>query len=179
MIETKLENPHAGPLARWYAEPMMPEQARSVLEQAWGRMHLGQRSGQHSVTGRLQVMVARHWLDGAPQPHDYDMAMRAGFRNRRARALAELVYGQLLLSRKLAGAFEHMDAGFLLAAPLLKAEDYLEVRRRHILLRRIVLGPAPASARGLGALMVEAAVIARLEGRLLARFRHDPCDTWG
>ncbi len=107
------------------------------------------------------------------------MAVRAGGRNRRARALAELVYGQLLLSRKLTGAFDHLGAGFSLAGPMMMAEDYLNVRRRHALLRRLELASTPASPHSLDALLVEAAVIVKLEGRSMPRFTHDPCDTSG
>ncbi len=90
-----------------------------------------------------------------------------------------LYYGQLLLSRKLTGAFEHLSAGFSLAGPMMAAEDYLNVRRRHALLRRLELASTPASPHSLDALLVEAAVIVKLEGRSMPRFTHDPCDTSG
>ena len=179
MIGTGSTRVHAGWLGRWYAEPLVPERARSLLEQAQRIMHRGQRSGHHCITGRLQILIARYWLDAAVQRYDYDMAVRAGFRNRRARALAELIYGQLLLSRKLTGAFEHLSAGFSLAGPMMAAEDYLNVRRRHALLRRLELASTPASPHSLDALLVEAAVIVKLEGRSMPRFTHDPCDTSG
>ncbi len=168
-----------GLLARWFAEPLAPEQARGLLERAGRGVRHRHRAGLQLVTGRLQVMIAHHWLTGVPQPSDYDMALRAGLHNRRARALAELVYGQLLLSGKLAGAFSHLDAGFALATPLLKAQDYLAMRRRHILLRRLELGQVPVAPQGLDALLAEAGVIARLEGRPQSRLAHDPRDTSG
>ncbi len=178
MIDPVCGSTPPGWLGMWYAEPMQPGQARILLGRASYRMHRWRRCGHHCVTGRLQILVAHYWM-GVGTPQDYDMAVHAAFRNRRAAALAELVYGQLLLSRKLASAFDHLDAGFLLAAPVMTAGDYLDVRRRHDLLRRIELGNVPSPALGLADLMVEAAVISRLEGRLPQQFRHDPSDTSG
>ncbi|MHB8346319.1 MAG: hypothetical protein ACYDHM_03885 [Acidiferrobacterales bacterium] len=179
MSEAGLARMPVGWLGMWYAEPLTPQRARGVLDDTHRAMHRGQRSGRHIIIGRLRIMVARSWLDGAVQRYDYEMAVRAGFSNRRARALADIIYGQLLLSRKLAGAFDHLDAGFLRAAPLMTAGDYLEVRRRHALLRRLELGSVPGLPHSLDSLLVEAAVIARLEGRLMPQIAHDPSDTSG
>ncbi len=60
MIKAEPARVHAGWLGRWYAEPLVPEQARSLLEQAQRIMHRGQRSGHHCITGRLQIMIARY-----------------------------------------------------------------------------------------------------------------------
>jgi hypothetical protein len=83
---------------------------------------------------------------------------------KRDRALLELVFGQLLMSRKQQPALRHLDAGFRLAAGYLEAGDYFLLVRRHELLRHIPLSGETAAPRGLQSLLAEAAVIRQLRG---------------
>ena len=78
--------------------------------------------------------------------------------------MLEMVYGQLLLSRRQWPALQHLDRGFSLAAGYLEATDYFLLVRRHDLLRHIPLADAPVVPHGLQALLAEAAVIRQLQG---------------
>jgi len=169
---------HGAWFGRWYADPMAPEQARRLLEYVHCATHRGHRSGHRYVTGRLQAMVAHFWLEG-PDDGYYRAALRTSHRNRRSHALAEIIYGQLLLSCKLVGAFDHLDEGFALGARLMCAEDFLQVRWRHVRLRRLALDSKAAPPATLNVLLVEAAVIARLENAVVFSPVHNPCDTLG
>ncbi len=93
-------------------------------------------------------MIGRYWL-GRPVAADYEVLL-AGARDDRARALVELVYGQLLVARKRPGALAHLEAGFRLARPWLSAQEYLAVMRRHQQLGRLypAAGTAPPAHPG-------------------------------
>jgi hypothetical protein len=82
----------------------------------------------------------------------------------RDRALLEVVYGQLLLSRRQQPAMLHLERGFRLAARYLAATDYFLLVRRHDLLRHIPLSDVPVAPQGLQSLLAEAAVIRQLQG---------------
>ncbi|MDE2089269.1 MAG: hypothetical protein KGJ12_04550, partial [Gammaproteobacteria bacterium] len=83
----------------------------------------------------------------------------------RDQALVELVYGQLLMSRKLYGAMEHLTAGFARAANLFAPDEYFSVLKRHALLGHLSLSERPSAPQDLASLLTEAAVIRRLETR--------------
>jgi hypothetical protein len=83
---------------------------------------------------------------------------------KRERALLELVYGQLLSSRRRKPALQHLDHGFRLATGYLEATDYFLLVRRHDLLRYLPLSDAGAAPLGLQSLLTEAAVIRQLQG---------------
>jgi hypothetical protein len=77
-------------------------------------------------------------------------------------ALLELVYGQLMISRKRLPARQHLARGFSLAARYLDTAEYFLVVRRHELLACLALSGPPAFPRNLQSLLTEAAVIRRL-----------------
>ncbi|MDH5180824.1 MAG: hypothetical protein OEZ39_12875 [Gammaproteobacteria bacterium] len=83
-------------------------------------------------------------------------------RTRRHQALANLVAGQLLISRRLSGAMSYLDKGLDLADGLLKPEDYFVVYNRHNDLRCLSLSEAARPAQDLPTLLNEARVIQRL-----------------
>lgn len=167
------------PLADWYADPVPAEQAAAVLGKVRAVLRRAYFAGYSPFRLRLQEMIARFWL-GRPVEVDY-LGLAQAARGARERALAELAYGQLLMSRKLAGAREHLSAGFALATPLFAAPDYFVVLKRHELLAHLPLADAPAAPQALDALLTEAAVIRRLRRAATAprRSTHSPKDTVG
>ncbi|NIP73549.1 MAG: hypothetical protein GWO16_11185 [Gammaproteobacteria bacterium] len=139
-------------LTAWHAEPMDPARAevRRAEQQAYPR-------GRDCPRSRLQAMIGRFWLGRSIEPDHATLAQVAS--DAVTRALADLVYGQLLLSRKLAGAHDHLRAGFAAATPHLSAAGYFVLLRRHELLASIPLTEQPSPALGLAELLREAAVI--------------------
>ena len=77
-------------------------------------------------------------------------------------ALVELIYGQLLMSRRLRGARLHLDRGFLRAGRLLTTDDYFILLKRHQQLSRLPLTQTPLPPADLPSLLTTAAVIARM-----------------
>lgn len=150
------------PLAAWYADPLDGAQAEAALRRARLAEQRALMDGRGAHAWRLQQMIARFWL-GHSITAQYQTLIRVG-PDPAAAALTELVYGQLLMSRKLQGAREHLAGGFHRAAALLAAREYFVVLRRHARLARIPLGARPAPAHSLDALLREAAVIGQLQG---------------
>lgn len=166
------------PLADWYADPVPAEQAAAVLGRVRAALRRAYFSGHSPFRLRLQEMIARFWL-GRPVEVDY-LGLAKAARGAHERALVELVYGQLLMSRKLAGALEHLSAGFAIAIPLLAAPDYFVLLKRHELLAHLPLASDPAALQDLDALLTEAAVIRRLRTAAAPRrHTHSPKDTVG
>ena len=150
-------------LGAWYAEPLEPVQAEALLRQA-------QQAQQHAYRQRLPCtacpfheLIARFWL-GRSTDALYERLRRPG-NPAHSRALAELISGQLLMSRRLAGAMERLRHGFFLAAPQLPAAEYFQILKRHELLALLPLMTKPASTQTLDALLREARVIQQLRGR--------------
>ncbi len=144
-------------LEGWHADPRPREDLR-LLE------------GQ----GGIARLIARFQL-GLPTAADL-LALREGA-CARERALVELVWGQLLMSRRLSGAMEHLARGFDIARPFLSNRAYFALLKRHRLLARLPLFPAPRPAQCLEALLTEARVIERLDP--LPPPPGDRRDTWG
>ena len=167
-------------LGYWYATPLTPEQASALLHQATERRQRALRRGGRCRLCRLLEMVAEFWL-GEPVEEQY-AALRHTFRgSAHGRALVELVYGQLLASRRLPGAHRHLAEGFRIAKPLLSAGDYFVVMKRHKLLQRLPLAAHPSPPVGLHELLNTAAVIDRLQQSVPTRLHYefDPNDTYG
>ncbi len=162
-------------LGRWYAEPLTPPAAEALLTDADRRRRNGRRSPCH-VCG-LMELVARYWLGQAVDPLYQDLQVRLR-RTTHGRALLELMYGQLLASRRLAGAFDHLDQGFEIAHRLFTPGDYLTVMNRHQRLRALPLSTEPLPPEPLEGLLVLAEVVRRL-GTPSHRGPHDPTDIYG
>jgi len=124
-------------------------------------------------------MIARFWR-GEPIDTNHQTLTKTAD-SRYEQALVELIYGQLLLSRKLNGTMAHLEAGFAEAAPLLGAAEYFTVWRRHALLAYLPLFDTVRPPQGLDDLFAEAAVIRRLRGATGERPRYRIChgDTVG
>lgn len=164
-------------LADWYAEPLSTEAARALLARARRRRQASLKAGEPVFTARLIELIAGWWAGQDLTMHHDSLAAES--RTTHERALVELATGQLLTSRKLAAGRAYLQRGFALAAPLLPAQDYFTVMKRHGLLEHLPLSPVPAAPAGLKALLTEAAVIQRLEGDRPHSGRRDPQDTLG
>jgi len=79
--------------------------------------------------------------------------------------LVTLIYGQLLISRKLQGSMEYLHRGFKLASNYIDAAGYLEVMRRHERLKQLPLSNSPATAQNISDLLIEADVIKKIKGK--------------
>jgi len=167
-------------LGRWYAEPLTATQAQQLLDKSTRRLEGRLRHGGNTLCCRLAQMQARFWL-GKPIEEYYLSLHHLASRSAHGLALLELVYGQLLISRRLGGAVMHLQRGFELARPLFAPGDYFQVLERHRLLRQLPLSDTPGPAESLQQLLTTARVIERLERPEERRgsYRHDRHDTYG
>lgn len=167
------------PLLQWYGEPLDRYYAEQLLQRAEVRQARRLRFGRSCITCRLQRLIGRFWL-GQPIEGDFQVLRQLARGTAHGRALTELVHGQLLMSRRLAGAREHLEAGFSAARTLLAPADYFEVLRRHRQLEALPLQPEPGlPAEPLSRLLGAAAVADRLTGKTRPARPHDPNDTYG
>ncbi len=139
-------------LGEWYAVPLDPA-AREVLARCVATSD--------SLVQRFGGLISAFW-SGADPAMAYESLGGLLGEEGRERALLELVQGQLLMSRRLPGAMDHLDRGFRLAVPWLGARDYFRVLKRHELLRELPPAVSPQPPRDLDALLTEARVIRRL-----------------
>ena len=167
-------------LGLWYADPLSPERAAELLALSEERENRKKRQGGNPLLSRIQRMLANFWLGG--DIHDsYQMLKPSAARSAHGKALLELIYGQLLLSRRIAAGLPHLDKGFRLATPLFSAGDYLEVMNRHRLLRQLPLTDEAGMAESLEMMLTASRVIERMRqsGNSRPAYRHDPKDTYG
>lgn len=167
------------PRAGWYATPLSQELAAALhaqARQAEQRALSAGMTGDRLLAPRLAVLIAGFWLGRAAELGYRSLIVT---QSPEPLALVELVYGQLLISRKLTGALEHLDRGFMLAAPQLTPLDYFAMLRRHELLRALPLQSTASVPQPLHDLLTEARVIRRLQphGRRRSGNPHD--DTLG
>ncbi|MBU1190896.1 MAG: hypothetical protein KKA36_07940 [Gammaproteobacteria bacterium] len=152
--------PAPPPLAGWYAAPMAPALAAELHSQA-RQAQQRQLADQGSLlASRLMGLIAGFWQDRAI---DLDYRSLLATVLPEQQALVELVYGQLLISRKLSGAQDHLKRGFILATPMLKPAEYFAVLRCHEMLSSLVLTERPSVAQTLPSLLNEARVIKQLQ----------------
>lgn len=172
LLQPDAELPRAG----WYASPLKAEVAAVLHAQA---RQAGQRalaSGARPLAPRLAELIAGFWL-GRDVALDYCSLIAT--LPPESQALVELVYGQLLISRKLAGALEHLDRGFTLATPQLAPVEYFALLRRHEVLRALPLHTVASVPQTLPDLLTEARVIRRLQPHGRRRTAHPHDDTLG
>jgi len=149
-------------LAAWYGEPLASGDAGCLYEETEGELRSRLCTGQPVAQLQVLQLLCRYWM-GSPIELDYTQ-LCASLGEGRERALLELIYGQLLMSRKLRPALQHLDHGFRLAVDYLAAADYFLLVRRHELLRHVPLSGALSEPRGLRSLLAEAAVVRQLQG---------------
>ncbi len=144
-------------LAKWYGYVQTQQQAQREMA------HLNQRLRQKTLLGQRRFvllvarMVLRFWCGEAIEGDFRELSTQArGLR--RKQALLYLVYGQLLMSRRIEGATEALAEGFRQASPLLDPWDYWRVEKRHQLLKSLPLFDQPRPASDLHELLTEARV---------------------
>lgn len=148
-------------LSAWHAEPLTQAAAQALLNDVRISMRKNVIQNRQILALRLQEMIARFWL-GYPIVMMYETLIAQTW-NDNDRALIELVYGQLLMSKKLQGASVHLHKGFGLARKALGPEEYFLLMNRHNLLDFLVLSKTPATGQNLQTLLNEAGVIQRLQ----------------
>lgn len=150
-------------LASWLATPVSREQATTGLDKVQQRLISRTGSGENQFPVRLAELILRYWAGQVVEAaHENLFALLP---DGKERAMLELAVGQLLMARRTASAWKHLDRGFVLATHLFEPEAYFVVLRRHELLRHLPLSARPLRAATLEALLDEAQVIARLKGR--------------
>jgi hypothetical protein len=165
-------------LADWYATPLTTAEAGAWLSATQQAIQLRLRGGASCFTLQVLLQICHFWLDELHGTACRTMPQPAA--SARHAALPDLVYGQLLASRKLRPAGVYLSRGFRQAAHFLEPADYFRVLGEHELLAGLPLSDRPAAPLDLPALLNEAAVIRRLQGtdrRLTTWPRH--MDTLG
>ncbi len=167
-------------LGRWYADPMSTDEASHTIVETNHRLERRLRHGGGTLCCRLSLLRGRFWL-GRDISDDYWGLQHLASSTPHGRALLELLYGQLLLSRQLAGALEHLEKGFSLARHLFTASDYFAVMSRHRQLKYLPQAQQPSPPSSLQQLLVMAQVIERLEQpeRKRRDYTFDNRDTYG
>ena len=168
------------PLGRWYANPLDRAEAKSLLTRTEARRARHRHHPIATACYRLQRLIALFWLE-----HDYGAEISALQRpvaySARASIFTDLIYGQLLISRRLAGAFYYLDHAFENARLLFHPHDYFHVLNRHRLLHQLPLSPHAQAPAPLDELLRTAAVIEQLRRRHRASdiCYHDATDIYG
>lgn len=172
-----LLSPQQPSLCVWYADP--PGEVEAAALHASARDALQQRLCGNREAYSLHVLqlACDFWRRSDVATHYQSLAVAAG--SRREQALLELVYGQLLMARKLHPATGHLARGFRLAVPWLASAAYFELVRRHELLSCLLLSDSPAPVQGLSELLSEAAVVRRMRDRRRRNSTDEHRDTVG
>jgi hypothetical protein len=161
-------------LTGWYADPIAASAAQTLLVAAQRQLQSRLRHAEQRFPLHLLRMICHYWTRSDSLLEYQQLSALAG--EDRERALQQLVYGQLLISRKRLAARQHLARGFSLAARYLDTPDYFLMVRRHELLACLPVSGMPAMPQDLHALLTEAAVIRRLqkgEHRAHMHMHHD------
>lgn len=174
------ETKELGILARWYAEPLNHNDAQALLEVSQRREQALLKRHGRSYLSPLLKLVALHWLgERTDEYYHYLTSQHSG--STHLQILKPLLYGQLLMSRRLDGAMQYLDEAFLHARLLLRPDDYFTLMKRHQVLKRIPLSDKGARPESLTELLTTASVIERMQDNPEKRkgFWYDPNDTYG
>lgn len=171
--------PSHGVLGSWYGDPLTRQQALRLVEWVTARRQQQLLRGTSCRLCSLAELVARYWLDSELQTGRYHHLREVLKNSPHGRAMLELIYGQLLMSRRITGAWRHLEDGFELARMLFSQHDYFSVLKRHQQLRPLPLGKRPLPAEPLQQLLTSARVIAQLQNDEPVRrvHRRDHTDT--
>jgi len=164
-------------LAGWYADPIGTPAARALLDAAQRQLQTCLRQGDRCFPLHLLSMICHYWMH-SDCAFEYRQLSALADDDKKL-ALLELVYGQLMISRKRLPARQHLARGFSLAARYLDTAEYFLVVRRHELLACLALSGLPALPRNLQSLLTEAAVIRRLREGVQRSYQNTHCDTLG
>lgn len=159
---------HMNWLAAWHANPLPEGEAETQLAQlrtatAWD--------------DRLEALRLRLML-GLPADMQRDVLWSEA-KDDVQRAAVELITGQVLLARRLKGAWTWLDAAEKRLAHRLPGSDYLELLRRHAALRALTLFDQPKTLRPLEELLAIAKATSQLEGLKRPDYAKDQRDTLG
>ncbi|MEW6764204.1 MAG: hypothetical protein AB1344_00275 [Pseudomonadota bacterium] len=155
-------------LSSWHANPLPEGEAKTRLAQlrtatAWD--------------DRLEALRLRLML-GLPADIQRDVLFHEASDDLQ-RAAVELLTGQVMLARRMKGAWTWLDAAERRLAHRLPGPDYLGLLRRHAALRALTLFDHPKPMRPLEALLAIAASTGQLEGLKRPEFSGDQRDTLG
>lgn len=155
-------------LSAWHATPFPRDEAELRLTQlrtatAWG--------------DRLEALRQRLML-GLPAEMQREVLFNEATDDFQ-RAAVELITGQVMLARRLKGAWAWLDVAEKRLAHCLSGPGYLEVLRRHAVLRALTLFDQPKDIRPLEALLAIAAATSQLEGIKRPDYAGDQRDTLG
>lgn len=164
-------------LALWYADPLSGEVAEVLHAAAQEALQTRLCAGTPCFQLHVLQFVCRFWLEAATEPEYDRLAIAAG--DRAEQALLEIVYGQLLISRKYRHAAPHLERGFAQAVRYLESSDYFRLVRRHELLGHLCVSDTPSPPQGLAALLAEAAVTRQLQAGGGHHYRLTHLDTIG
>ena len=148
-------------LSAWYGDPVSTDAAQALALLAEHELRARLCAGGACFQLHVLLLICRFWLQGGSELDYEQLAAATG--NERELALLELVYGQLLTSRKYRQARRHLDRGFSLAVDYLDPSGYFRLLRRHELLGYLALSSKPAPPLGLEPLLREAGVIKTLQ----------------
>lgn len=161
-LETRFLRCGPASASEWFAVPMPRSQALEFQSRAHSVLQRAYLTDGERLAGRLMELVSGFWLE---RPIETQFrVLRPNLEGWR-RALLDLVYGQLLVSRRELPAMQHLDEGFIAAADFLAPNAYFTVMNRHELLRHLPLFAEPRPVRTLDELLAEARVIRRLRGK--------------
>jgi len=155
-------------LSAWHAHPVPPDEAETRLAQ----LRTATSWGDRIETLRLRLML------GLPAEMQRDVLFNEATDDLQ-RAAVELITGQVMLARRLKGAWRWLDAAEIRLAPRLPGPGYVELLRRHATLRALPLFEQPRAMRPLEDLLRIAAATSQLEGLKRPDYAGDQRDTLG
>jgi hypothetical protein len=139
-------------LAGWHASPL-PEGEAAI--------RLGRLRTATAWDDRLEALRLRLML-GLPAEMQREVLFNEAADDPQ-RAAVELITGQVMLARRLKGAWHWLDAAEKRLAHCLSGPGYLELLRRHAVLRALTLFDQPKDIRPLEALLAIATATSQLE----------------
>ncbi len=165
-------------LSVWYAEPQPRLLASENLEGVGMLLQQAYLKGTDTSLLKIVDMTARYWLGRFSQV-DFDNLL-CTLTSEKEQAIACLVYGQLLASKKRSGAHEMLQQGFNRIQPWLQAEEYFTLLKRHQQLQVLSPGKSASVALSLEELLNEAAVVRKLQSTTPVKPKSgDKSDTLG
>ena len=145
-------------LADWHAEPVSAADAEIRLLQIRELIRHSVQSDNFNL--RLQEVIARFWL--GREIHGDVEQLLAQYQSVVSEAWVHSIYGQLLMSHKLKGAFEQLQLGFNKASNYYSARGYLKVLKRQEILSYIVETESGGAPCSLEMLLAEGNIIKKL-----------------
>ncbi|MEW6445521.1 MAG: hypothetical protein ACOZAQ_03240 [Pseudomonadota bacterium] len=155
-------------LSSWHADPLPEGEAKT---------RLAQLRTATTWDDRLEALRLRLML-GLPADMQREVLFHEASDDLQ-RAAIELITGQVMLARRMRGAWDWLDSAEKRLAHRLPGPDYLELMRRHAALRALKLFDQPKFMRPLEELLAIAESTGRLEGLKRPELSGDRRDTLG